>query len=159
MTNPLSITSEKFARIPGTAFMNKTIMYRVFGFGKIPKDAVSQFNIEGIVLSEEGIGGSITYRNFRAPGRYSGWNRSWFSGSLVLTRKHLLAFRYSKPAIGLAWDDERIRQLDFSLIGADKLSIRYEASTFNEDWSGNIELRYCFPRARTFLEKINLSIN
>jgi len=136
--------------------MNKTILYRIFGLGKIPKDSVSQVHIEGIVLSEEGIGGSVTYRNFRAPGRYSGWQRSWFTGSLVLTRKHFLAFRYSKPVIGVAWDDERIKKLNCSLKSNNTLSIRFDASTFNDDWSGEIEVRFSTPRARSFLEKINL---
>ncbi len=134
--------------------MKKTILYRLFKAGSIPKDARSQILIEGIVLSDEGISGSLTYRNFRAPGRYSGWRRTWFSGSLVLTRQHLLAFGFSKPVIGVAWDDEKINALDCTLLNRRTLSFRFDASTFNSDWSGDLEVRFSTPLARSFLYNI-----
>ena len=134
--------------------MNKTLLYRLFKAGRIPKDAVSQIRIEGVVLSDEGIGGSITFRNFRAPGQYSSWRRSWFSGSLVLTRKHFLAFRYSKPIIGVAWDDDRIKKLNCSLENKNTLCIQFDAATFHEDWSGEMEIRFSTALAHSFLNKI-----
>lgn len=97
--------------------MNKTLLYRLFKAGQIPKDAVNQIRIEGVVLSDEGIAGSIIFRNIRSPGRYSGWRRSWFSGSIALTRKHFLAFSYSKPIIGVSWDDPKIKELKCSVKG------------------------------------------
>ena len=139
--------------------MNKTFLYRIFGVGGIPKDAISQIRIEGLLLSDEGIGGSITFKKFRAPGKYSGWRRNWFSGSLVLTRKHFLAFRYSSPIIGVAWDDERIKKLNCSLESNNKLHIQFDASTFNDDWSGEIEVRYSTTLARSFLQKISQKID
>ena len=130
----------------------------MFKAGRIPKDAVSQIRIEGVVLSDEGIGGSITCKNFRAPGRYSSWRRSWFSGSIVLTTKHFLAFGYSKPIIGVAWDDDRIKALNCSLENENTLCIRFDASTFHEDWSGEMEIRFSTPLAHSFLEKIKRKV-
>ena len=134
--------------------MNKTLLYRLFKIGRIPKDVRSQVLIEGVVLSDEGIRGSITFRNFRAPGKYSSWRRSWFSGSLVLTRKHFLAFHYSNPIIGVAWDEPRIKKLNCSVEKKNTLCIKFDASTFNEDWSGEMEIRFSTPLARSFLNKI-----
>ena len=134
--------------------MNKTLLYRLFKAGQIPKDAVSQIRIEGVVLSDEGIPGSITFRNFRSPGRYSGWRRSWFSGSIALTRKHFLAFSYAKPIIGVSWDHPKIKELKCSVKGKNTLCVEFDASTFNAEQSGRIEIRFSTLKARKFLDQI-----
>ncbi|NES87473.1 MAG: hypothetical protein F6K10_42585 [Moorea sp. SIO2B7] len=92
---------------------SKTILYRVFQIGKIPQDVLSQIHHEGFLLKDEGIGGSVTFRKFRAPGKYYGWKRSWFSGSIVLTRDHFFAFKYSEPIIGFPWDNDKIKELNY----------------------------------------------
>ena len=134
--------------------MGKTILYRIFGAGKIPKDALPQILREGIVLRDEGIRGSVTFRNYRAPGRYHGWRRTWFSGSLVITRKHFLAFSYAKPVIGLAWDDHRIAQLRCDLVSDEVLRVRFDAALFEERRSGRVEVRFSTPKSRAFLTQI-----
>jgi hypothetical protein len=48
--------------------MAKTLLYRLFGVGKISWQLSSTLKVEGIVLLDEGISGSVTYLNFRAPG-------------------------------------------------------------------------------------------
>ena len=122
--------------------MAKTLMYRLFGSGKIPKQAMSILETEGIVYQEEGMPASIGFRNFRAPGRRSGYRRNWFSGSIVLTKLHFLAFCGTKTMIGISWDDEKLGALSCSVDERSRLRIDYDASTFNDDWSGDIELFY-----------------
>ena len=95
--------------------MAKTLMYRLFGLGKIPKHAMSILETEGIVYQDEGIPASIGFRNFRAPGRRSGYRRSWFSGSIVLTELHFLAFCGTKTMIGISWDDEKLGALSCTM--------------------------------------------
>ena len=134
--------------------MSKTLLYRFFGIGRIPRDALDQIEREGVVLQEEGIGGSITFLKFRAPGRYNGWKRKWFSGSIVLTREHFLAFSFSKPLIGVAWNHEKLGALNCSVPSENKLLVEFDASTFNDDWSGQIEVRFSTSLAAQFLETI-----
>ena len=131
--------------------MNKTLLFRTFKIGGIPKAALSRILTEGVLLSDEGIGGSVTYRNYRAPGKYHGWRRNWFSGSLVMTRESLLAFRYSKPIIGLRWVDGQVGQLHFETDGDNSLSIGFDASVFSEESSGRVEVRFSTAKARSFL--------
>ncbi len=138
--------------------MRKTLLYRLFRSGEIPGDTRSQILKEGVILQDEGIPGSITYRNFRAPGRYSGWKRSWFSGSIVLTRKHFLAFAYSKPVIGVAWSEDKVKQLECTVEDRNRLCIKFNAGTFSQDWSGNMEIRFSTPHAHTFLREIRRKI-
>ena len=109
---------------------------------------------EGVVLSDEGIGGSVTYKKFRAPGKYYGWKRSWFSGSIVLTREHFLAFKYSKPIIGIAWDNNHIKKLNCLLEKDNILCVEFDVSAFQKNCSGDIEVRFSTPLASAFLEKI-----
>mgnify|MGYP001313645059 CR=1 FL=1 len=85
----------------------KTILYKIFGFGKIGEPLLSQLKSEEIIASDEGIKYTLTYKNFRARGRYSNWKRRWFSGAIILTKKRLVLQQYSQPVINLELSDER----------------------------------------------------
>jgi len=135
--------------------MSQTILYRLFGLGRLPRPMVPVLEREGIVLRDEGIGGSITFRKFRAPGRRSRYRRNWFSGSLVVTELRFAAFAYSKPLINLPVEPAQLSKLEGSLEkdGA-VLCVAFEASVFQDDASGRVECRFRTPRARSYLEKI-----
>ena len=132
----------------------KTLLHRLFGWGKIPKKYAPTLHGEGIVLLEEGIGGSITLKKFRAPGRYHSWKRNWFTGCLVITEKTFAAFTLWKPVIFVPLKDERFSELKCSVEKNDILFITFDASAFNEKWSGTIECRFKTPKARLFLERL-----
>ena len=100
------------------------------------------------------LGGSVTFRKFRAPGKYYGWKRNWFSGSIVLTREHFLAFKYSEPIIGVSWNDDNIKKLNCFLENKNTLCVEFDASTFNSDWSGDIVVKFFTPLAPSFLKRI-----
>jgi hypothetical protein len=137
--------------------MSKTLLYRIFGLGRVPKRMLPAIRREGIVLLEEGIGGSLTFRDFRAPGRRYSRKWSWFTGSLVLTGKRFAAFTcypFFNPIINVSLDDERLAKLRCSLDGEAKLCVLFDPSAFHEGWSGTIECRFATPKARLFLERI-----
>jgi hypothetical protein len=134
--------------------MGKTLFHRLFGFGKIPKALLPVLQQEGIILLDEGIGGSITFRNFRAPGKRYGLRRSWFTGSIVVTEKRFAAFQYSKPVINVPLDPEWLKMLDCSLKSEETLCVSFDPSHFHEGWSGSIECRFSTPKAQLFLERI-----
>jgi len=137
--------------------MSKTLLYRLFGLGGIPQNAVDQIQKEGLVLQDEGIGGSLTFKRFRAPGKYYAWRRSWFSGSVVLTQEHFLAFRYSQPIIGVSWCDKKFKELSVRLEDENTLCVGFEASTFQEDASGEVEVRLSTTLAPELLRQIEKS--
>lgn len=134
--------------------MKKTLLYRLFGIGKIPAQYRAALESEGVVLSDEGIKGSVTYRNFRSPGRRSNWKRQWYTASIILTKTRLLAFAYSNQIIDVPLTDERFRRLQFSLENENNLSIAFDASLFHNDWSGTIEYRFKTAQAASFLSKL-----
>lgn len=134
--------------------MKKTILHRLFGVGKIPAQYNAALKSEGILLSDEGIKGSVTYLNFRSPQRYANWKRQWYTASIALTKLRLLAFSYSNPIIDVPLTDERFRQIQFSLEDENTLLIAFDASLFQTDRSGKLEYRFQTPKTQAFLDKL-----
>jgi len=133
--------------------MGKSLLYRLFGIGKISEPLRSQLQKEGIVLMEEAVKGSVTYRDFSAPGKRDLWRRQWYVGSIALTKVRLLTLGNGKPTINVPITDERIRAIRYSVEkrGA-VLCIGFDAGLFHEDWSGTIEYRFRTPEAQHFME-------
>ena len=134
--------------------MAKTLLYRLFGVGKIPAQWRRTIESEGIVLMDEGIGGTVTYRDFRSPGRRASWKKSAFSGAIALTRTRLLALQFSSPVINVPLDDDRLRQMQFSVENQDRVLIAFNANLFHNDWSGTIEYRFRTEQAPAFLKSL-----
>ncbi len=126
----------------------KTFFYKLFSVGKIREPLLNE-------LKSEGIGSTITYKNFRASGRYSNWKRRWFSGAVALTEKRLVLQQYSKPLINLEWSDERFQTIKISLESEDTLLFEFEPNLFLENSSGQIEWRCRTAQARVFVEAIH----
>ena len=137
--------------------MSKTLLYRLFGVGRMPLQWRAAIDSEGIVLMDEGIGGSVTYRDFSAPGKRSAWRKVAFSGSIALTKTRLLALHYATPAINVPLDDQRLQQMQFSVEDEDKLLVAFNANLFHDDWSGTIEYRFRTEQAPAFLKGLGKS--
>jgi len=133
----------------------KTILYKLFGVGKIREPFLTELKSEGIIASDEGIRSTITYKNFRAPGRYSNWKRRWMSGAIALTEKRLVLQQYSQPVINLLLTDGRLQQIKISLETEDTLLFEFEPHLFLENSTGTIEWRCRTPYAKTIAERLN----
>ena len=137
--------------------MKKTLFYRLFGWGQLPKAMRPILESEGIALFDEGLGGTITLRNYRSPTRWSSYRCSWFTGSLVVTGIRFAAFSISRPLINVPLDVERLRLLDCSIEKGTKLKVAYDAADFDDNATGKVELRFRTAKARLFLERIKNS--
>jgi len=134
--------------------MAKTLLYRLFGIGKIPEQFMATLKSEGILALDEGIKGSITYRDFRAPGKYSAWRRQWFTGSIILTQVRLVSLLSLSTAIDVPLTDERIRRMQFSVEKNDTLLVAFDPSLFHPGWSGTMEYRFRTTEAEAFVAKL-----
>jgi hypothetical protein len=134
--------------------MAKTLFYRLFGIGKIPEQFMTTLKSEGILALDEGIKGSVTYRDFHAPGKYSAWRRQWFTACVILTQVRLVSLQSSSPTIDVPFTDERIRSMRFSVEGQDTLLVAFDPSLFHPGWSGTMEYRFRTSEAAAFLEKL-----
>ena len=135
--------------------MKKTLLYKLFGIGKMPGREASEIEQEGVILFDEGFKGTKTYINFRAPWRYSNWKRQWSTASIALTNARLLAFQYALKEIDVPLSDARFGELKFSVEEDGALLVAFDASLFHDDTTGNLEYRFYTPLAQNFIEKIN----
>lgn len=137
--------------------MKKALLYRLFGIGKLPEEAAETLQSEGIVLADEGLKSSTTYKDFSSPGRRSNWRRVWHSSALALTETRFAAFHHTTPLIDVTLSDERFKKLRFSIEDENTLVVAHDASLFHTDWSGTLEYRFRTADAREFLRRLTLS--
>lgn len=134
--------------------MAKTLFYRLFGVGRIGEPLASQLRLEGLVLMDEGVKGSVTYINFRSPGRVSNWKRQWYAAAIALTNTRLLGLRVGTTIIDVPLTDERLKQMRFTVESPGTLLVSFDAGLFHADWSGQIEYRFKTPLAQSFVDKL-----
>ena len=130
--------------------MGKTWAYKLFRVGRIPAQVKAQLEREEVLLQEEGISGSTTYRNFHRPGAYFGWRRVWYSASLTITQTRVVGLAASHLIINVPFTDTRLQRLHMSVEKGDVLLIAFDAGLFHNDWSGSIEYRFRTPQAQAF---------
>ena len=135
--------------------MRKSIFYSLFGLGKLPKAMTPILQGEGIVLLDEGVGGSVTLRKFRAPGRIHSYRKSAFVGSIVVTELRFAAFALSRPLINVPVDDERLKLLELSVPREGLLCVKFDAGAFHEGWKGSVECRFSTSNARLYLSRLS----
>lgn len=135
--------------------MRKTLLYRLFKIGGIPKKLRPVLESEGIVVCDEGIGGWAYMKEFRAPGKRFLHRITGFSGFLVITHKRVIAYAYWKPVINVQVDDPRVSEIKSKLVDPEHLELSLESSMFNADWRGRILFRLNTPKAREFHSAIS----
>lgn len=133
-----------------------TILSLIFSIRarKVAAAYKAQLQPEGIVLFEEDVKGSMTFRNFRSPGSYYSWRKVLITSLVALTKTRLLALKGSSPIINVPFTDERLRQMKFSLEGEKTLLVAFDANLFQPEWSGEIEYRFKTSQARRFWESL-----
>jgi len=134
--------------------MAKALLYRLFGVGKVPEKIMKSMEIENIDLWEEGISGSFSAKNFKAPGKSFKYKKEFFAGWLMITRKRVLSYTLGRRQINIMLEDPKISGLLVEILKPGVLSISYNASVYHEDWSGKIELKYKTDKAEEFYNKL-----
>lgn len=102
--------------------MKKALFYKLFGVGKLPANIIQGLDGEGMLLFDEGLNGSVTYRNFHRPGKSAGYQRVGLGASIAVTIKRLAAYSGNAAVIDVcrikrsAFEGDRIfRRADRSL--------------------------------------------
>ena len=108
-------------------------------------------------MIDEGVRGSVSFRNFRAPGKIYLRRRNWFTASIVLTERSLVASTSFRSLVDLPLEDPRLSELRFSLDGDETLCIRFDPSLFDPPQSGSITYRFKTELARALLARLSNS--
>ena len=138
--------------------MKKALFFRWFGVGKFPAVYATDLATEGIVLSDEGLKGSVTYRNFHRPGSYSGYRKVGNIASVIVTNVRIAAYSGENPLINVPFTDERLKQIVFSVEPSGALLAAFDASLFHDDWTGQIEYRFQTPLAEAIVHQIKAQV-
>lgn len=128
--------------------MGQTWLYRFLGVGGVPNQLRRRLESEGVIVLDEGIGGTITYRDFRAPGKAYHLKESWFSGAMALTKVRFVAFAYGSQIVNIPWDDPRRQELQVTCEDEEHLLVIFDPAIFHDDWSGTVEVRLATQYAR-----------
>lgn len=114
---------------------------------------------EGVVLAEEKIRGSVTYINFRRPGKRCNWSRKYAVLALFLTAEKLICLSGNRTAINIRFDDDRFSQMSFERERENVLVIGFESALFHDNWAGKIEFRFKTDQAGVFLDELRKAVH
>ena len=126
----------------------------LLGSGRFPDELRTELQAEGAELLVEGMPGSVTFRDFRAPGRYSKWKKQAMSGALALTATRLVMKRSHGPVVTIPIDSELFRDLAPELEAPDRLCLHIDASALGPRASGKIEARFRTDQAERIVERL-----
>lgn len=130
--------------------MSKSLLYRMFGLGKLPGKVRPTLEAEGIVVMDEGMPGRFVTAHVDGPRRRYRNRSEGFSGSLVVTQRRVFCATYGKRQINIATDDEKVSNLYVDAPASDRLSLSFESGDFREGWRGVIEFRFRTEKASQF---------
>ena len=134
--------------------MKKTLLYRLFGLGSVPKKLFPLLEQEGIVVSDEGMSGWFIAKHANGPGKRYRHRSESFSGCLVVTKKRVICYTYGKRQINISVEDPKIANLHVDILKEEKLCLSFESSDFQEGWNGLIEFRFNTTKAHQFREAL-----
>lgn len=130
----------------------------LLGRGKLPRAARAALEAEGMVVLREGVGGSVTFRRFHAPGkRCSLLRRKWFSAALAVTEHRLVAYVFGRRIIDLARDDARLSRLEVRAEKPSLLCLAFDAGALATGYSGRVEYRFRVADAQRFVDLLRVS--
>ena len=124
-----------------TVTVVNTLRRLLIGSGTMPDVLAAALVADGLVLLEQGLPGSVTYRHYRAPRQYSSYRKVAISGAVGISAHRLIV-----------WDG-KLRQIDvpISLIADSgvtiaethpgRVSFQYDAGRFSPERSGSVEVR------------------
>ena len=112
----------------------------LLGPGKLSEDLRGELNAEGLVLLEEGLTGSITYRNYRAPGQRSTLRKQATAGAIALTATRLVVWTGRSKHIDVPLNHPLRAAVQVSLVPPDRVRLAYDPSAFNPATSGQVEV-------------------
>jgi hypothetical protein len=134
--------------------MRKTILYRLFGFGSVPRTILSLLEREGVVVLDEGMGGWFVTKHVDAWGKRYRHRSEGFSGCLAVTKARVVCYTYGKRQIDISVENPKMKNLYVDAPKEQTLCLSFESSDFREGWQGVIEFRFNTDKAPLFRDAL-----
>jgi hypothetical protein len=113
----------------------------LLGPGRLPDELRSALTAEDTLVLEEGLTGSVTYRNFRAPGQYAKWRKEAVSGAIAVTPGRLVVWAGRFKHIDVPHDHPLRDGIKVIAESAERICFAYDAGAGNPSRSGQVEVR------------------
>jgi hypothetical protein len=127
----------------------------LLGSGRLPDEQRAALVAEGIVVLEEGLVGSVTYRHYRAPNRRANWRKEAAAGSIAITGRRLLVWAGRMRHIDVPLDHPIRSTIEVTLDGADRACFAYDAGATDPARSGRVEVRLRTAAAARVVQLLN----
>jgi hypothetical protein len=134
--------------------MEHALIYHLFRLGRLPLADKKQLQAEGVQQIVEGIHITVTYRNYKAPGKYFSYKSQMLVGSIALTQQRIIAYAINRKIMNIAYAHKGFAQLSIRTETDYKLLIGVDASIMNSKSSGSIEFCFHTCKAGQLMEQI-----
>ncbi len=137
------------------------LLTALLGDGRLPDDLRAQLSAENLVLIDEELSGSITYRGFRGPGRRSSLEKTAINGAIAISSLRVVVWiGRGKPMdkgkhLDVPFADDRVHGLEVVAESPEKVCIAYDPELFNPQKSGRVELRFKTPKTADIVTLMN----
>ena len=111
------------------------------GNGQLPAGLRAELMPEGVLFLEEGLPGSITYRNYRRPRYRVGLGKRAITGAIAVTPRRFVVWTVPGEMIDIAASHPLRGALTVRVEKPGQLCISYRAEMFRPDRSGTVEVR------------------
>jgi len=125
----------------------------LLGDGRVPDELRNQLSSEGLLLLDERLTGSLTFRDYRSPTRRSGVEKIMVGGAIGISRRRVVVWiSGGKPSVkgkhmDVPLEDPRLRGMDIVAETPEKICLAYDPHEFRADTSGRVEVRFTTSRA------------
>jgi hypothetical protein len=129
----------------------------LLGNGTLKPELKAELDSEGLVLIEEGLGGSVRYKRFKAPGRRFRGKITGERIGLGISEKRIVAFCRSGRVklMNSEWTSAHLSMLDVSLEGDDRAVFRIDYDSGDDPkFSGEIAIHVKTPNAARIVNEV-----
>ncbi len=127
-----------------------------FGSGRLPEDLRGELLASGdVVLLEEALLGSVTYRRYRGPGRRSSWAREAVRGAIAVTAGRVVIWAGRVKHVDVPRPSSHLAALEVTTERQDRLCVAYDAGAFNPNMTGRVKVRLRTPQAARIAELLS----
>jgi len=134
--------------------MKKTLLYRLFRFGSVPKKLRPVLEQEGIVVLDEGIGGWFVTEHVNGPGKRYRHRSEGFSGCLAVTKARVVCYTFARRQINISVEDPGVANLYVDTPTEEELCLSFESSDFRKGWQGVIQFKFKTDKAHQFIDAL-----
>lgn len=137
------------ARMPAMPFLSRFLKRT----GEPPEELRAGLVADGIVLIEEHLNASLTFRHYRAQGKRFSFRRRWMGGAVIVTRNRFVICLGRQKYV----DVPRLDLTQCLEVGVEEpgvLLVAFDPARFDSKVSGRVEVRLQTPNAAKLRELV-----